>query len=150
MEWDSKLLINDLIKKLRQYKTVRINGIKFVIKKINPLLDFAPEKMPQIFTDFQSQRPVDPDQKSKPDSLRKNLESMGEMIEAGLVKPEIGKDVELQDILTDTIVAFKLYTEILIHSLNMFRGLKGVFFCTRLRHHIYTTWRRNLVKARWR
>ncbi|MEA3279477.1 MAG: hypothetical protein U9Q38_02600 [Thermodesulfobacteriota bacterium] len=140
--------MNKLGKKLRRYKTVKLSGVKFTIRKINPLLDFAPDKMPQIFSDFKSQRKPDPDAKISPEQLRRSLQDMGEMIKAGVVEPKVGEDVQLDDILADQRLTYDLYTEILIHSMNIFKGIKGVFFYLRTKHYLYTLWRRSLAHYR--
>jgi hypothetical protein len=40
-----------------------------------------------------------------------------------------------------------LYAEIIGHSLNMFRGLRGVFFSIRLKLWLSTLWRNDTAKS---
>lgn len=132
--------------RLRQYKTVKISGMRFVIKKINPLIDFSSDKMPQLFTAFTSRRKPDPNRKLTEVELRKHQEDMKNIISAGLVPEKIDKDIDIEDIMSDEYISLKLYTEILIHSLNRFRGLKGLFFSKKLRHIMFIEYQKNLVK----
>lgn len=132
--------------RLRQYKRIKISGMRFTIRKLNPIIDFPFGKMPQIFTTFISKRKVDPEQQVGEAVLRKSQEDMKLVIQAGLVKPEIPEKVAIEDILADSVLALKLYTEIIIHSLNAFRGLKGVFFSVNLRRLWRTELRKNMDK----
>ena len=129
--------------KLRLYKKVKINGVKFVIKKINPLLDFPADKMPQIFTSFKSNRPSG---ELQPAEMRKTLEDVKNMILAGVVSPKIGEEVDISDIMADNSTSVQLYIAILTHSLNIFRGVKGVFFSIKTRWLMYTQWRKHMAK----
>jgi len=128
---------------LRQYKTLRISGMKFVIRKINPLVDFSVDKMPQIFSSFISRRTAE--QQINEATLRKNQDDMKNIIGAGLVEPDIeaGK-ISLDDIMADSALALELYTEIIVHSLNTFKGLKGVFFSAKTKRLFYSGYAKNL------
>jgi len=130
--------------RLRRYKTVRISGFKFVIRKLNPLIDFPDDKMPQIFTSFISRRKVDPEKQINEAALRKTYQDMKNVIEAGLVYPELSENLTIDDIMADYVLALKLYTEIVVHSLNMFRGLKGLFFSLKTKRLFYTTYASNM------
>jgi hypothetical protein len=61
------------------------------------------------------------------------------MISKGTVKPSIGlkddgkHDFSADDLLRDGDTAVKLYAEIMAHSLQMFRGIKGLFFWAKTR-----------------
>ena len=134
-------------KKLRQYKTIRLAGMKFIIKKINPIVDFPQGKMPQIFTSFISRRKVEGEQPVSEAILRKNQEDMKNVIQAGLIEPKLSDEgIHIDDILADSVLALKLYTEIITHSLNRFRGLKGVFFSRKIRRTFYSEWQKNMEK----
>ncbi len=134
-------------------KTIKINGWVFKLKRINPLLDFHPDKMPQIFTDFQSRRQrKEPEVQDQAAQARKAQADMYAIIEAGLVEPQLvkvgqgdlrGKEdgITVEDLFRDADTGAKLYFEILAHSLNRFRGLKGAFFTLRLRQQLLTSWR---------
>ena len=69
---------------LQGHKKIKICGMKFIIKRINPLLDFESNNIPQIFTSFISRRKTEvlPDEK-------KILNQMIPIIEAGVVYPEL-------------------------------------------------------------
>lgn len=129
--------------KLRQYKKIKLSGMKFIIKKLNPLVDFPSGRMPQIFTYFVSRRKAEEPVINEA-VLRKNLEDMKAVIVAGVVRPEIGEKIQIEDILANSVLALKLYTEIIIHSLNMFKGVKGLFFSVKTRRAFYTEYRKNM------
>jgi len=132
--------------RLREYKTLKISGMKIVIRKINPLVDFAVDKMPQIFTSFISRRKTTPEQQINEATLRKSQEDMKNVISAGIVEPELGKKINIDDIMANTAMALELYTEVIVHSLNMFKGIKGVFFSIKTRRLFYTAYVKNLAK----
>ena len=122
---------------LHGYKKVRVNGFNFTIRKINPIMDFTPETMPQIFTDFVNRSPLP--EKEGHTKLLRSARDMGNVLVAGVVDPPLkGKDTLLavEDLLSDLDTAQKLYWEIVIHSLNKFRGLRGIFFSARLRLYL--------------
>lgn len=137
---------------MRGTKKVRVNGFGFTIRKINPLLDFSVDKMPQIFTDFHSRRQRKEADQDAAAQARKAQADMYSIIEAGLVEPQLvkvgagedrGKEdgITVEDLFRDGDTGPKLYFEILAHSLNRFRGLRGAFFSIRLRYQLLTSWR---------
>jgi len=76
-------------------------------------------------------------------------------VQAGLVKPELvpvgkgdqrGKEdgITVDDIFRDEDLAIKLYIEILAHSLNRFKGMRGLFFSIRIKHLLSTEWRKSM------
>jgi hypothetical protein len=119
--------------------------MRFVIRKLNPLVDFPANKMPQIFTSFVSNRKVSPDQKLPEAAIRKNIEDLKNIIIAGLVEPKLDDKLSIDDIISNSLRALKLYTEILVHSLNAFKGLKGLFFSTKIRQLLYIEYQKNLA-----
>lgn len=129
-------------------KTVRVNGHKFIIRKINPFLDFHSEKIPQIFTyHFQRKKPAETEQKITPEYIRKSLDDMRTIVEVGVVSPKICKEIlTVEDIFRWGDTGAKLYLEILAHSLNQFRGIKGVFFLIKIKRLLYTSWRKDTEK----
>ena len=133
-------------KRLQQHKTVKIDGMKFVIKKINPLLDFPADRMPQIFTSFVSKRKVNPEQQLNEHSLRRSQEDVKLTIAAALIEPKLGDEITVEDIMTDATLTLKLYTEILVHSMNMFKGWKGLFFSAKIRRSLYSGYQENIEK----
>lgn len=133
----------DMKSELCGHKTVKIHGHKFVIKKLNPIMDFQLNDMPQIFTSFVSRRKVE--QIQDPIAMQKD---MFKIVEAGLVDPElvpVGKGdkhgveagITVEDIFRDPEIGAKLYSEIVFHSLNNFKGLKKVFFYLQNRARYY-------------
>ena len=135
---------------LAEVKTIHINSFKFKIRKINPILDFSQDKMPQIFTDFISRRQRK--EENTFETSKRNQMDMYAMIEAGLVDPALvkvglgdlrGKEegLTIEDLFRDSELGIKLYFEILTHSLNRFKGLKGVFFSIRLKRNLLMSWR---------
>lgn len=131
------------------YKTLKIRGWKFIIKKINPLIDFPDGRMPQLFSAFISKRKTE-DPKDVPEAVIKRIEEdMKVMIEAGLIEPKLvargkgNEGITVDDIFRDAEVANKLYWEIFMHSLNRFRGIRGFFMSIRIRYLLYTLLRRS-------
>lgn len=118
--------------RLLGYKDVEINGMKFTIKRVNPLVDFTSDRIPQIFTDWQSVREIP----KSPDPT-KHYEAMADVVQAGVVDPELSRNsddgITVKDLFRDPVVGIKLYHEILSHSLNRFKGLSRLFFSTAIR-----------------
>jgi hypothetical protein len=130
------------VEELRGYKKITINGMRFTIKKINPLLDFHSDQMPQIFTDFVSARPSALPTMT-PETIKKYQEDMYSIIRAGLVDPVLSKEgITAEDLFRDMEVGSKLYQEILEHSMNRFKGLKKLFFSIKSKYNSYITWRK--------
>jgi len=118
-------------------KRLKINGMEFTIKAVNPLVDFAANNIPQIFTDWASARKVDPAKTPETPDLKKIQESMYAVIKAGLDRPKLFRKPDeglvVEDLFRDPMIGIKLYYAILEHSLNRFRGLNKVFFSTGIR-----------------
>lgn len=135
--------------RLEGHKCIRVNGMRFIIKRLNPLLDFPIDKMPQIFADYLNRRPArDP----KPTDLKKNIEDMLSIVEAAVVDPVLAGDgavgITAQDLFRDASLGAKLYIEVLAHSLNAFRGLKGIFFYHRIKWSLWTHWLKDMESNR--
>lgn len=117
--------------KFLRLKTLKINGMVFTIKAVNPLIDFAADKIPQIFTDWVSARKVETKTPGAPE-IKKLQEDMYPVIQAGLEKPKLHRKSEdgltVEDLFRDPAIGVKLYYSILEHSLNRFRGLNRLFF----------------------
>lgn len=122
-------------------KKVRINGVTFTIKKLNPLLDFPPDRMPQFFSYYLKRKPVKEPEALSVEQLRKGLDEMKLVVETGIVamKPE---GFAINDLFRWGDTGSRLYLEILAHSLNHFRGLKGVFFSIRIKRLLFTSWQK--------
>lgn len=140
--------------KLQGHRIVRVFGSRYVIRKINPLLDFPYDKVPQIFSSFYSKRPK-VDTSPHPANIQKTLDDMKSIVAVGIVKPELipmgkgekrGKEdgITVDDLFVDIELGSKLYLEIIAHSLNRFRGLKGLFFSIKIRQLLFTEWQKNM------
>jgi len=157
--WPFKVKETEYKAKIQGWKRIVINGMSFVIRKINPLIDLPSDKIPQIFTEFQSRRPVDPNKIPTQQEIIRIQNDMKIIICAGVVSPHLVKTEEgdkhgkedgltVEDLFRDPSMGYKLYLEIFSHSLNVFRGLKGVFFSIRLRLLLLMRWRRDMESAR--
>lgn len=143
---------------LQGIKDITVLGSRFKIKKVNPLLDFTNETMPQIFTDFVTRRKRDAGIGDKIAESRRVLKDIAAMLQAGIVQPKLvpvaagpekGNEtgVTVDDLMRDTDMATALYWEIVVHSLNRFKGIRGLFFSIRLRHALWILSRNDMVAA---
>ncbi len=131
------------LEKLRGYKKITVGGMRFTIKKINPLLDFKSESIPQIFTDFSSikDKPV---VANTPELIKKYQQDLYSVIQAGVVDPIISKDhITAEDLFRIPEIGVELYRLILEHSFNQFKGLKKLFFSIKTKYITYITWRKH-------
>lgn len=128
--------------KLRGHKTVKINGWKFVIKKVNPFVDFQSDRLPLVFSGVSdSAAPKEEEPKTsegKAHQYERMRKGMSEMILAGVVEPEIAPAGEsapltVDDLFRDPSVGVRLYYAIIDHSLNKFKGMSNVFFSLAVR-----------------
>ena len=128
-------------------KTVWVNGHKFKIRKVNPFLDFEADTMPQIFSFYIKRRkPAEPADLSF-EQIVKSLTDMKRMVSAGVVWPKLCPEIlTIDDIFRWGDTGPKLYLEIIAHSLNQFRGLRGVFFSIKTRLWLYMQWRKATAK----
>ena len=124
---------------LQEHKKISVGGSKFIIRKINPLADFNVNHMPQIFSSFQSRRrPEDPSISQQ----QRALIDMKAVVEAGLVSPELvpvsksKEGITVDDIFRDSEIGMALYWEIIIHALNRFKGIRGIFFSAKMRRQL--------------
>jgi len=126
-------------KRLLGLKTITINGMKFVIKRVNPLMDFPSDKVPQLFTDSPGLKSIDLSKSFTPLQVENIRQTVLAYIQAGVVEPRLvpigkgdirGKEAGItsEDLFRDPSMGLKLYFEILDNSLNVFSGLKGLFF----------------------
>lgn len=140
---------------LRGHKKIKVDGIQFVIKKLNPILDFKSDKIPQIFTEFKSMRPVDPTKTPEPKELERMYRDMMTVVEAGVVEivghgplaDKAADGITAEDLFRNSKTGFKLYFEIMDHSLAHFKGLKGVFFWINRKLSLLMLSRRNMVSV---
>ena len=118
------------VEKLRGHKDVRVNGMKFTIRRINPFVDFPDGEIPTIFTD----RHPDPQpaKEQSPEDVRRILKDMQLVVMAGIVRPALTRNGEPglnpEDLFRDPSMGVKLYFSILDHSMSVFRGRQRVFF----------------------
>jgi hypothetical protein len=134
--------------KLLGLKRINIKGMCFMIRRVNPLMDFPVEKVPQLFTEFQSARKPDPTKPPTIEQIKSMREQMMAYIEAGVVEPRLvsigigeknGKEDGLtaEDLCRDQDMGTRLYWAILSHSLNTFKGIKGLFFSIKQRFLLF-------------
>lgn len=136
--------------RLLDLKTVKIGGIKFVIKKINPLIDMPSDQVPQIFSDYNSSR-VGASVTEK--DIQRIDESIKPILKAGIYKPDLippdpdnkfkEKGLTINDLFIDKQIAYKLFEEILNHSLDYFKGISGVFFSIKIKLWQFIQWLKN-------
>ena len=137
-------------------RRLNICGMRFVIRKINPLLDFPADKLPSIFTVNRAT----PAHNNNPNILKKWQEDMAAVVQAVVVEPELvpvgkgeqrGKEsgITVDDLFRDPEIGATLYREIIEHSLERFRGLSGLFFSTATRFLRWMRWRRDMDSARY-
>jgi hypothetical protein len=135
---------------LQGHKRVSVYGMRFVIRRINPFLDFPADKMPSIFADHVSRREFDP-AKAGPLDIRRVREDLSRVIRAGVIDPPLtetgAEGITVDDLDRMPGLLNALYAEIIGHSLNMFRGLRGVFFSIRLKLWLSTLWRNDTAKS---
>lgn len=136
---------------MQDWKRVRVNGWKFTIRRINPILDFPADRMPQIFAEAVSRRaPAEKPVKAAEDRA---LEDFKSFISRGVVHPLVGLkddgkcDFTVDDLLRDGDTAQKLYAEIMFHSLAAFRGLRGFFLSVKTRLSLAIAFQKNTASA---
>lgn len=125
---------------------IKVGGWPFVIRKVNPLLDFPSDRMPRVFTDFLSRRKGAQEKPPQDDAeaMRRAMDDMAMMFKAGIVSPKVtdetegGDSVPLKAIFYDMDAATQLYGSIIEHSLGRLKGLRGLFFSTRAKCLRYT------------
>ena len=147
-----------LKERLLDLKKIKVGGMKFTIKKINPLLDFPSDKIPQIFTDYYARR-QNPKDFSQED-LERLDENIKPILKAGIYKPDIipidkenrwkEKGLTIEDLFIDRELAYTLFGAILNHSLVQFKGFEKVFFSIRQKLMQLTAWLRGIQLALYR
>lgn len=129
---------------LQDLKTLRLGGGRYVIRRINPILDFPGDRMPTVFSSYSSGRKVDPAKASAQMSPARQLEEMMMVVSAGLVEPALvpagkgeakGREdgITIEDLFRDPSHGAELYVEIMAHSLNRFSGLRKIFFSLQIK-----------------
>ena len=147
-------------RRLLGYKNLKINGMRFTIRRVNPFMDFPGEKIPQLFTEIVSSRKTDPTKPPTTEQINSVRDVMLSFIKAGVVEPRLvpigigdknGKEDGLtaEDLCRDHDMGLRLYWAILTHSLNAFKGVKGLFFSIKQRLSLFTLLRVDTVWNQW-
>lgn len=134
--------------KLQGHLAVVVNGHRFVIRRVNAWLDFTEQNMPQIFTAFVPRRKAAEVTLPTEKQIKRIADDMRVMLEAGLVEPALvpvgqgekrGHEdgITVDDILRDEESSQKLYWAIVAHSLNRYKGLRGLFFSIKLKYALW-------------
>ncbi len=122
------------LEKLRGHKKIKINGLQFVIKRINPLVDFPDDRMPSIFTDkVKADQPENTPPLTNQKRMEELKEDVGMILSAGLVDPSVKNDQGIGDITIDELfldptACIKLYIEIMRNSIQALDWKQRVFF----------------------
>ena len=133
---------------LQGHKTLRIGGFVFKIKKINPIVDFPANKIPQIFSSFISRRKVEKKTLNEAE-IRKIQYDVYDVIKAGLIEPKLDpKGIAVEDLFRYEDIGTQLYIEIIAHSLNRFRGLRGFFLLAKIKHVLLTSLQNGMAENR--
>lgn len=115
VNWFFGLFRKDLASVLGETKTLKIKGLRFIIKKINVLDHLDGSKlMLQSFDTYRSE-------KGNPDIPTKKIkEHYSEVICAGLVHPRVylkqGEGIHVEELFHDWEIANKLYEEIYLFA----------------------------------
>jgi hypothetical protein len=135
---------------IRGHKKIVVNGMRFVIRKLNPLLDFPDGRVPQIFTAYVSRRPAPATPPETTDAeVKRAREEMCAIILAGVVEPRLAAEdakegIKATDLFRDPSLGIKLYFEVMAHSLNVFKGIKGQFFFLRIKLWLWMRWLKDM------
>jgi hypothetical protein len=146
--------------KLLGLKRIVINGMRFTIRRVNPMMDFPLDKVPQLFTEFQTSRKPDPTKPPTVEQVQAMRDMMFAYIEAGVVEPRLspvgvgdknGQEdgITAEDLCRDQDMGIRLYWEILSHSLNTFRGVKSLFFSIKQKFLLSMLLRLGSGLSRW-
>lgn len=142
---------------LRGWKTIRLRGRRYVIRKLNPILDFQLDRMPMIFSAYAPTK-VAQGKAAEALNLRRIQEEMMEVVRVGVVEPQLtpvaagdgrGREpgITVEDLFRDPEIGAALYQEIIIHTWNRYQGLRGVFFSAATRRAFHTGRRRTMESA---
>ena len=139
------------------FKTVYVNGFRFKIRRVNPLIDFESSQLPSLFTDneWSVNNSCNPPQ--TPELIQKVQKQMYLYLEAGVIEPKlvpIGKDdkkgkeegITVEDLFRDPSLGAKLFNEIILHSTSNEGGLKGLFFSIKKRLELSIQFASGMVK----
>lgn len=126
MSWLGRLFgyrsVNDV---LSETKTVRIQGVRFVLKKVDPLEHLKGSKVMQAnFEEYKNKKAVTGPQSMDPDRLKDTREHFRDMFLAAVVHPKIcrnkedatGDVIPVDNLLTDWALANEIYSEIILFT----------------------------------
>jgi len=144
--------------RLKDHKTVKISGMRFIIKPINPLFDFPDDNIPSIFTDKREipGTVVPPPEESADDRIKKLMDGMGVIVAAGLIEPKVRNadggegGVTIEELFSQPLIGIRLFLEIMKHSTKALRYDQKVFFWIAGKLLLSTFWLRGTGKRRQR
>lgn len=131
-------------RKLLGLKRIKVNGMRFIIRRVNPIMDFPAARVPQLFTDSPSIKMAEQSKSLTPLQIDNIRQTVLAYIQAGVVEPRLvpvgkgenrGKEpgITAEDLFRDPSMGVKLYYKILANSLNVFSDTEGLFFSIRRR-----------------
>jgi hypothetical protein len=135
---------------LSNTKSIKVHGFKFRIRKINPLIDFEGDDIPELFTIYQKPK-VLPTNINLEFKIKQFQKDMRTTIKAGLVEPNLEDNpdkITMDDLFRDPDLAYALYSEIVAHSLKRFSGMKGLFFYLKTKLSLFIHYRQNMESLR--
>lgn len=147
-------------RRLLGLKDIRINGMRFTIRRVNPLMDFPASQVPQLFTESPIYAKVDASKSFTPLQAENMRQTILSFIQAGVVEPKLvpigkgdqrGKEpgITSEDLFRDPDMGIRLYFEILHNSLNVFSGIKGVFFSIKKKLWLFMHLRLSTAVNQW-
>jgi hypothetical protein len=126
MNWIGRLFgyrsVNDV---LNETKTIRVQGVRFVIKKVDPLAHLTGSKVMQAnFEEYKNKKEITAVQPIDPDRLKATREHFRDMFLAAVVHPKIcrkkedasGDVIPVDNLLTDWALANEIYAEIVLFT----------------------------------
>lgn len=146
-------------RRLLGLKRVKINGMRFIIRRVNPIMDFPSAQVPQLFTESPSVKNAEKSESLTPLQIENIRKTVIAYIEAGVVDPRLvpigkgenrGKEpgITAEDLFRDPSMGMKLYQEILENSMNVFGGFKGLFFSIKRKLWLFTSLRLSTAASR--
>lgn len=140
--------VDKRIRKFRGYKKIRLGGMTFIIQKINPLIDIQSKELPMIFTHIDPSN-VRMRKLIEKVNLKDQIKYMAPVIKAGVVEPPIMENPNdgftVEDFFVDPLIGYRLWEIILNHSLNRFKGIKGVFFSIMTKLYLFIRGRKHMA-----
>ena len=122
MGWLFKLFgWRDLGDVLNETKVVRLHGVKFVIRKIDPMMHLEGAKVMQAyFAEYKEKQALLQPKVPEADVLKKTKEHMAAVFLKAVVSPKLVKGNEpgpsVEDLLADWTLATAVYSEIIFFT----------------------------------